>query len=40
MSHPVLQIDDIYSYNANISYARALILTDTRVRIFFNTENL
>lgn len=39
MPHPILHIDDIYSYNANMRNARALILTDTRVHMFFNAEN-
>lgn len=39
MPHPILHTD-IYSYNANMRNARALILTDTRAHMFFNTENL
>lgn len=34
MFHLTLRIDAIYSYNANIRSARALIPTDTRVQGF------
>lgn len=40
MPHPIPHTDDIYSYSANMRNARALILTDTRVHMFFNAENL
>lgn len=40
MPRPILHTNDIYSHSANMRNARALVLTDTRVHMFFMAENL